>query len=152
MAAWAARRTCPATGLSVAASFADEQTFLSALAGAHRRCSTSRRPGRCTPIARSASRTAAPRCHSSCAGCPSRSAAAPRWCRSFTAARSSPSTRGTAGERLLIDPAHDDGPGDERVSPPVPLGKMGRRLQEIVAQLVEQRPLDQGAALAEAAR
>jgi hypothetical protein len=29
---------------------------------------------------------------------------------------------------------------------------MGRRLQEIVAQLVEQRPLDQGAALAEAAR
>ncbi len=54
--------------------------------------------------------------------------------------------------RLLLDPAHYEGPGDERVAPPVPLGKMGQRLQEIVLQPVEQRPLDLYAALAEVAR
>jgi transposase len=53
---------------------------------------------------------------------------------------------------LLIDPTHYDGPGDERVAAPVPLGKMGQRLQEIVNQPVEQRPLDLYAALAEVAR
>jgi hypothetical protein len=37
-------------------------------------------------------------------------------------------------QRLLLDPAHYDGPGDDRVAPPVPRGKLGRRLQEIVAQ------------------
>jgi Integrase core domain len=55
-------------------------------------------------------------------------------------------------ERLLIDPSHYDGPGDERVAPPVPLGQMGRRLQEILELPVEQRPLDLYAALAEVAR
>jgi len=54
--------------------------------------------------------------------------------------------------RLLLDPRHYDGPGDERVAPPVPLGKMGRRLQEILAQPVEQRPVNLYAALAEVAR
>ena len=55
-------------------------------------------------------------------------------------------------QRLVLDPAHYEGPGDERVCPPVPLGKLGRRLQEIVLQPVEQRPLDLYAALAEVAR
>ena len=55
-------------------------------------------------------------------------------------------------QRVLLDPAHYEGPGDDRVVPPVPLGKLGRRLQEIVAQPVEQRPLDLYAALAEVAR
>jgi len=55
-------------------------------------------------------------------------------------------------QRLLLDPAHYEGPGDDRVAPPVPLGKLGRRLQEIVCQPVEQRPLDLYAALAEVAR
>lgn len=55
-------------------------------------------------------------------------------------------------QRLLLDPAHYDGPGDDRVAPPVPLGKLGRRLQEIIAQPVEQRPVDLYAALAEVAR
>ena len=41
---------------------------------------------------------------------------------------------------------------DERVAPPVPLGKLGRRLQEIVLQPVEQRRLDLYAALAEVSR
>ena len=44
------------------------------------------------------------------------------------------------------------GPGDERVTPPVPLGAMGQRLQEILAMPVEQRPVDLYAALAEVAR
>lgn len=59
--------------------------------------------------------------------------------------------RGTT-HRLLVDPAHYDGPGTAHVAPPTPLGRMGRRLQEIAAQPVEQRPIDLYAALAEAAR
>jgi transposase len=55
-------------------------------------------------------------------------------------------------QRLLLDPAHYDGPGDERVVPPVPLGQMARKLQEILNMPVEQRPLDLYAALAEVAR
>jgi len=55
-------------------------------------------------------------------------------------------------ERLLLDPSHYDGEADERVIPPVPLGRMGRRLQEILEMPVEQRPLDLYAALAEVSR
>lgn len=55
-------------------------------------------------------------------------------------------------ERLLIEPAHYEGPGDERVAPPMPLGKLGRRLQEIIDRPVEQRPLDLYAELVEVAR
>ncbi|MEJ2337191.1 MAG: IS21 family transposase [Gemmatimonadales bacterium] len=54
--------------------------------------------------------------------------------------------------RLLIDPAHYEGPSTERIEAPTPLGKMGRRLQEIAAMVPEQRPLDLYAALAEVAR
>ncbi|MFO0040476.1 MAG: IS21 family transposase [Pseudomonadota bacterium] len=59
--------------------------------------------------------------------------------------------RGTP-HRLLTNPAHDEGPGTAQVAPPTPLGRMGRRLQEIAAQPVEHRPIDLFAALAEAAR
>jgi transposase len=59
--------------------------------------------------------------------------------------------RGTA-ERILIEAAHYDGPASERVLPPPPLGRMGRRLVEIAALAPEQRPLDLYAALAEVAR
>jgi transposase len=55
-------------------------------------------------------------------------------------------------QRLLLEPAHYEGPSTERVAAPVPLGKMGQRLQEILQQPVEQRPLDLYAALAEVAR
>jgi transposase len=55
-------------------------------------------------------------------------------------------------ERIVLDPSHYEGPGDERVAPPVPLGRMGRRLQEIVMQPVEQRPIDLYAAPAGGAR
>jgi transposase len=55
-------------------------------------------------------------------------------------------------QRLLITPSHYDGSGDERVAPPTPLGRMARKLQEILEQPVEQRPVDLYAALAEVAR
>jgi transposase len=55
-------------------------------------------------------------------------------------------------QRLLLDPAHYEGPGDDRVAPPVPSGQLGRRLLEVVAQPVEQQPLDLSAALAEVSR
>ena len=55
-------------------------------------------------------------------------------------------------QRLLIEASHYEGDGDERVLPPVPLGRMGRRLQEILDMPVEQRPLDLYAALAEVKR
>ena len=55
-------------------------------------------------------------------------------------------------QRLLLEPGHYEGPSTERVAAPVPLGKMGQRLQEILQQPVEQRPLDLYAALAEVAR
>jgi transposase len=55
-------------------------------------------------------------------------------------------------QRLLVEPSHYDGDGDERVAAPVPLGRMGQRLQDILEMPVEQRPLDLYAALAEVAR
>lgn len=55
-------------------------------------------------------------------------------------------------ELLVIDPAHYEGEATERVMPPLPLGRMGRRLQEIAQLAPERRPLDLYAALAEVAR
>jgi hypothetical protein len=55
-------------------------------------------------------------------------------------------------ERIWIDPAHYEGPSTDRVMAPVPLGKMGRRLQEIWAMAPEQRPIDLYADLAGVAR
>ncbi len=54
-------------------------------------------------------------------------------------------------ERLLIDPACYEGRGTDRVLPPKPLGRMARRLQEIAAMPVQARPIDLYAALAEVA-
>jgi transposase len=59
--------------------------------------------------------------------------------------------RGT-DHRIVIDPGHYEGEATERVLPPPPLGRMGRRLMEIAALAPEQRPVDLYAALAEAAR
>jgi hypothetical protein len=55
-------------------------------------------------------------------------------------------------ERILIEPACYQGPGTAQVLPPKPLGRMARKLQEIAALPVEQRPVDLYAALAEVAR
>ncbi|MDX8402350.1 MAG: IS21 family transposase [Mariprofundaceae bacterium] len=54
--------------------------------------------------------------------------------------------------RLVLDPAHYEGEATEDVLPPTPLGKMGRKLQELEQMPPEQRPIDMYAALAEAAR
>lgn len=55
-------------------------------------------------------------------------------------------------ERIVIDPAHYEGMPTDSVLPPIPLGKMGRKLQEIQAMAPQRRPLDLYAALAEVAR
>jgi len=55
-------------------------------------------------------------------------------------------------ERILIDPAHYQGEATADVLPPTPLGRMGRKLQEIASQAPSQRPVDLYAALAEVAR
>jgi transposase len=55
-------------------------------------------------------------------------------------------------ELILIDPACYEGRGTDRVAPPKPLGRLARRLQEIAAMPVQRRPVDLYAALAEVAR
>ncbi|WP_200243840.1 hypothetical protein [Thiohalocapsa halophila] len=45
-------------------------------------------------------------------------------------------------ERILIDPAHHDGPSMDTVTSPPPLGRMGRKLETIAASRPEQRALD----------
>ena len=56
-------------------------------------------------------------------------------------------------ERLLvIDPAHYEGEATDEVLAPLPLGRMGRKLLEILELVPEQRPLDLYAELAEVAR
>jgi len=57
-----------------------------------------------------------------------------------------------SAERILIDPRCYEGEETERVLPPKPLGRMGRRLQEILEMPVELRPVDLYAACAEVAR
>lgn len=59
--------------------------------------------------------------------------------------------RGTES-RVLIDTSCYEGESTEHVLAPTRLGRMGRRLEEIYAMAVEQRPVDLYAALAEVAR
>ena len=57
------------------------------------------------------------------------------------------------GNSLLVrDLSHYEGASTGRVIAPAPLGRMGRRLEEIGAMAPEERPLDLYAALAEVAR
>lgn len=55
-------------------------------------------------------------------------------------------------QRLLIDSSCYEGESTEQVIAPLPLGRMGQRLQEIWEMPVEQRPVDLYEALAEVAR
>jgi hypothetical protein len=55
-------------------------------------------------------------------------------------------------ERIVLDHRHYEGEAASTVLPPLPLGKMGRKLQEIAALPPEARPIDLYAALAEVAR
>jgi hypothetical protein len=54
--------------------------------------------------------------------------------------------------RLVIDPGHYEGASTQRVLAPTPLGRLGRRMQELAAIPVERRPIDLYAELAEVAR
>ena len=54
--------------------------------------------------------------------------------------------------RLVIDPAHYDGPSTERVVAPPPLGRMGAKIMELAAAPVAHRSIDFYAALADVAR
>jgi hypothetical protein len=57
------------------------------------------------------------------------------------------------GAALIVkDDAHYEGESTERVIAPVPLGRMGRRLQELGTMAVQQRSVDLYARLAEVAR
>jgi transposase len=146
-----ARRVCPATGLSVQQSFEAEQRLLRAL------------PVLPEPFDLALTRTVQRDCTVSFEG---RAYSVP-----FVLCGLAVEVRGCAcvvqvwhqgkvvaehprhtQQRLLLDPSHYDGDGDGRVAPPVPLGRMGQRLQEILQMPVEKRPLDLYAALAEVSR
>jgi len=152
-AACAMTRICPATGLSVAASWEAERPFLRPLperlpepfdlvktAPVHKDC-TVHFEGRSYVVPfPDAGRDGAVR------GCSGRvQIVAPQ---TATVLVSSP--RHTP-ERIVIDPACDEGPGTAQVIPPKPLGRMARKLQELAALPVERRPVDLYAALAEVA-
>jgi len=53
---------------------------------------------------------------------------------------------------ILRDEAHYEGEHTDRVRAPMPLGRMGRRLQEIAASNVQHRSIELYARLAEVAR
>lgn len=59
--------------------------------------------------------------------------------------------RGTDA-RLLIDQAHYDGPSDDRVIAPPPLGRMGRKIQDLIDAPVAHRAIETYHLLAEVAR
>jgi transposase len=153
-AARAIKRICPATGLSVAASWEAEGPFLRPLPAS-------------LPEPFDIVKTAP--VHKDCiVHFEGRSYAVP-----FLCAGSEVEVRGCSGrvqildpqtatvlisyprhtqERILIEPACYEGPGTAAVLPPKPLGRMARKLQEIAALPVERRPVDLYAALAEVAR
>jgi transposase len=154
LAADATRRVCPATGRSVAESWAAERPRLRPLpptlpepfdlvrqAPVHKDCSV-RFEGRCyiVPFAYLGREVEVRGC-------------------SGVVQILDPSTgvtlvqypRGTE-KRILINQACYDGEGTATVAAPPPLGRMGRRLQEIADLPVERRPIDLYAALAEVSR
>lgn len=54
-------------------------------------------------------------------------------------------------ERLLIDPAHYEGPSTTEVLAPLPLGRMGQRIMELASEPVQLRAVDYYARLMEVA-
>jgi transposase len=153
-AARARKRICPATGLSVAASWEAEKPFLRPLpellpepfdlvttAPVHKDCVVHFEGRSYVVPFVYAHRTVEVR---GCSGCVQ--ILDPQTARVL---RSYP--RHTQ-ERILIDETCYEGPGTAEVIPPKPLGRMARKLQEIASLPVEQRPMDLYAALAEVAR
>lgn len=147
----ARRRRCPATGASVYDSWQAERRLLASL------------PLLPEPFDQVASRTVSRDCLVSFEG---RQYSVP-----FAWVGQAVEVRGCAGkvqilgqteiiaehrrhsaERLVIDHNHYEGPSTDRIIAPMPLGRMGRRLQELAGMPVEHRSLDLYAALAEVAR
>ena len=54
--------------------------------------------------------------------------------------------------RLLLEPQHYEGESTDRIEAPIPLGRMGRKLQELWDLAPERRAIAQYAAPAEVAR
>jgi transposase len=147
----ARRRICPATGTSVAEAWQQEKPYLSAV------------PILPEPFDLVVTRTVGPDCT---VAFESRSYSVPfhlmgrrvevRGCAEVVqvlhGARIVAAHPRHTPERILIDPAHYDGPSTDTVLAPIPLGRMGRRLAEIAAMEPQRRPVDLYAALAEAAR
>ena len=151
MAASAARRRCPATGTSVADAWAQERRFLAPL------------PPLPEPFDVVVHRRVGRDCMVHFEG---RAYSVP-----FALIQRQVEVRGTCGwvqilagcevvaeharhtaARVVIDPSHFEGEATDEVVPPLPLGRMGRRLQEIAAMAPEVRPLDLYADLAAVAR
>jgi transposase len=147
----ARRRTCPTTGTTVLEAFEQERPFLGTL------------PELPEPFDIAVTRTVAPDCT---VPFESRSYSVP-----FRFLGRTVEVRGCSGtvqiladgavvathqrhtkELILIDVRHYEGERTEHVLPPLPLGRMGKRLQELAAMTPEQRPVDLYAALAEVAR
>ncbi len=154
LATAAARRTCPATGLSVAASWEAEKPFLRPLpallpepfdlvktAPVHKDCSVHFEGRTYIVPFLYVGRAVEVR---GCSGCVQ--VLDPQ-----TAAVLVSYPRHTP-ERILIDPSCYEGRGTRDVAPLKPLGRMSRKLQEIATLPVERRPVDLYAALAEVAR
>lgn len=148
---WADRASCPATGLSVLESWEKERRFLQPL------------PILPEPFDVAVTRTVRPDCMVSFEN---RSYSVP-----FEYAKEQVEIRGCSGsvqilarsrvirqyprntkEQIMVDPTCYEGEATERVVPPTPLGKMGKKLEELYELPVEARPIDLYAALTEVSR
>lgn len=151
MAASAARRRCPATGTPVATAWEEERRFLAPL------------PPLPEPFDVVVQRRVGRDCMVSFEG---RAYSVP-----FALIERRVEVRGCSGRvqilagcevvaeharhtaaRVVIEPSHFEGEATDEVLPPQPLGRMGRRLEEIAAMAPEVRPVDLYADLAAVSR
>ena len=148
----AAERLCPATGLTVAQTWASEQPLLTRLPETLPEpfdTIASRTVGIDGLVAFEGRQYSVPFAHVGdrieVRGC-ARTVQIVKECRIVAE-----HPRGTAA-RLVIDQSHYDGPNTDRVIAPPPLGKLGARIQELALAPVAHRSIDFYAALAEVAR
>jgi transposase len=148
----ARRRTCPATGLSVWESLLAEQKLLTPLPTDLPEpfdLVAQRRVGRDATVAFESRSYSVPFRFAEqvveVRGC---TATVEVWVDGERVASHPRRTR----SRLVLDPSHYEGESTERVLAPTPLGRMGRRMQEVWAMPPERRPIDQYVVYAEAAR
>lgn len=148
----AEKRICPATGASVWESFTAEQRLLTplpALLPEPFDLVAQRRVGRDAIVAFEGRTYSVPFRFADqvveVRGC---AATVQVWAEGGIVAEHARATRA----RIVLDPSHYEGESTDRVAAPVPLGRMGRRLAEILALVPAQRPIDFYAGLAGVAR